>query len=322
MIAVHAVEPSGVGPGLALDHVPARDAGDGPGWLWFDVQDPTVQELTALQARLGLHPLAVDDARHRGQRPKLDLFDDHVFAVFRPMGIDPAGDLVEMEIHIFSSPSWLLTVRFTPAFDMRPATARWKGRVGDDGSVGALYVLVDEVADGYLLVVDRLEDTTDDLEDQVFGRGAVGDDATQLQNRLLRLRREVVRLRRFAMPTRQAIDLLLDDDRVPAPLVPYFRDVAEHLLRCVELTESVRESLTTILEVRTAQSANELNEVMKQLSAWAGIILVPTLIAGIYGMNFDAIPELRWSIGYPMALLSMAAASGGLYLIFKRRGWL
>jgi magnesium transporter len=105
-------------------------------------------------------------------------------------------------------------------------------------------------------------------------------------------------------------------------LLPYYRDVAEHLLRSVELADNVRESLTTILEVRTAQAANQLNEVMKKLTAWAGIILVPTLIAGIYGMNFEGMPELRWSVGYPLALGMMVAASTALYLVFKRNDWL
>jgi magnesium transporter len=109
---------------------------------------------------------------------------------------------------------------------------------------------------------------------------------------------------------------------VPDDLIPYYRDVAEHLLRAVELADNVREVLTTILEIRTAQAANQLNEVMKKLTAWAGIILVPTLIAGIYGMNFRDMPELGWGIGYPLALGMMAVASGVLYWMFKKRGWL
>jgi magnesium transporter len=179
------------------------------------------------------------------------------------------------------------------------------------------------VADGYLNVVERLEDRADDLEDRVFGRGRVGEDGSDVQTKILRLRRDVVRLRRFAMPLRQAIDMLHEEVWfLNRELVPYYRDVAEHLLRSVELADNVRESLTTILEVRTAQAANQLNEVMKKLTAWAGIILVPTLIAGIYGMNFEGMPELRWSVGYPLALGMMLAASTALYLVFKRNDWL
>ena len=146
----------------------------------------------------------------------------------------------------------------------------------------------------------------------------MGDDEQTLQARILRLRRDVVKLRRFAMPLRQALDILRDDGSfVPDALEPYYRDVAEHLLRAVDLADNVRESLTTILEIRTAQAANQLNEVMKKLTAWAGIILVPTLIAGIYGMNFRDMPELGWGIGYPLALSMMAISSGVLYWIFR-----
>jgi magnesium transporter len=322
MIVWHRVDEKGIGPPQDLDGSgdPLDVAG---GWTWFDVQDPTVQEMTTLQERLRLHPLAVEDGRHRGQRPKVELFESHTFVVMRPLAFSAAGDLVEMELHAFGSDAWIVTVGFTPAFDLRQVLTRWGAGSPIPGPAGALYALIDEVADSYLEVVEHLEDAAEDLEDQVFGRGAVGDDERTLQARILRLRRDVVRVRRFAMPLRQALDILSDDGRfVPDALEPYYRDVAEHLLRAVELADNVREVLTTILEIRTAQAANQLNEVMKKLTAWAGIILVPTLIAGIYGMNFRDMPELGWGIGYPLALGMMAVASGVLYWMFKKRGWL
>lgn len=322
MIVCHQVGPDGIGAPEDLDVVLERPRADGS-WVWFDLQDPTVQEMTVLQERLHLHPLAVEDARHRGQRPKIELFDHHCFVVLRPLAFSAGGDLVDMELHAFGSTDWILTVSFTPTFDLRPVVARWGAGSPIRGPAGALYALIDEVSDAYLVVVEGLEDAAEDLEDQVFGRGAVGDDEQTLQARILRLRRNVVRLRRCAMPLRQSLDILRDDGRfVPKPLEPYFRDVAEHLLRAVELADNVREVLTTILEIRTAQAANQLNEVMKKLTAWAGIILVPTLIAGIYGMNFRDMPELRWHVGYPLAIGMMALASGLLYWMFKKRGWL
>ncbi|HEY7477852.1 MAG TPA: magnesium and cobalt transport protein CorA [Actinomycetota bacterium] len=322
MIACHWIGSGGIGPPEDPERIATAPPEEGA-WLWYDVQDPTVQELTALQERLHLHPLAIEDVRHRGQRPKVDLFDHHCFVVMRPLGVSPGGDVVDMEVQVFASTDWLVTVRFTPAFDLRSTLDRWRARSPEPGPAGALYALIDEVADGYLGIVEHLEDHADDLEDQVFGRGAVGDDERTLQARILRLRREVVRMRRFAMPLRQALDLLMDDGRfVPEHLVPYYRDVSEHLLRSVELSDNVRDILTTILEIRTAQAANQLNEVMKKLTAWAGIILVPTLIAGIYGMNFRDMPELRWHIGYPVAIGMMAASAAVLYWIFKKRGWL
>jgi magnesium transporter len=295
-------------------------------WCWLDVVDPTVVDLTTLQRELGLHPLAVEDARHRQQRPKVELFDDHAFVVVRPLTVTASGDVAETEVHSFVSSSWIVTLRFTPVFDLAPVVHRWSagGSVGEGTTGFAMYVLVDEVADGYLGVVEALEDRADDLEDRVFGREAIyGDEQRTIQTRILRLRRDVVRLRRFAMPLRQALDLIHEEPwLVSQDLVPYYRDVTEHLLRAVELADNVRDSLTTILEVRTAQAANQLNETTKKLTAWAGIILVPTLIAGVYGMNFEHMPELEWAIGYPLALGLMAAAAGILYVVFKRNDWL
>jgi magnesium transporter len=309
------VEPSAV----------ATFAGDGA-WCWFDVVDPTVVDLQTLQRELGLHPLAVEDARHRQQRPKVELFEDHAFVVLRPLTVAGSGDVAETEVHAFVSATWIVTLRFTPVFDLAPVVHRWEsgGSLGGGSTGFALYVLVDEVADGYLSVVERLEDRADDLEDLVFGREAIyGEEQRVIQTKILRLRRDVVRLRRFAMPLRQALDLVHEEPwLVGGELLPYYRDVAEHLLRSVELADNVRDSLTTILEVRTAQSANQLNETTKKLTAWAGIILVPTLIAGIYGMNFDHMPELAWQVGYPFALGLMAASAIILYVVFKRNDWL
>lgn len=310
------------GFGPATDLKSARDE-EGSAWSWIDVQDPTVVDLSEIQGLMALHPLAVEDARHRGQRPKVELFEDHAFVVLRPVGVAADGDLVESEVHVFIREGTLLTLRFTPTIDLGQVIRRWESRNGSRDVATALYVLMDEVVDGYLTSVDRLEDMADDLEDRVFGRGRMGDDPTTIQSQILRLRREVVRLRRLASPMRGAIDLLIDDGRYATPeLAPYLRDVSEHLLRVTEFADNVRETLTTILELRTAQAANELNEVMKKLTAWAAIVLVPTLIAGIYGMNFEGMPELHWGVGYPLAVGMMAGTAIILYLVFKKRSWL
>ena len=130
-------------------------------------------------------------------------------------------------------------------------------------------------------------------------------------------------LRRAAMPLRHGIDLLQENPSLAnTSLTPYYRDVMDHVIRVVELADNVRDLLTSLLEVRVAQAANRLNEVMKKLSAWAAIVLVPTLIAGVYGMNFDHMPEIDWQLGYPMAIGMMLSSSGILYLLFKRKDWL
>jgi magnesium transporter len=180
-------------------------------------------------------------------------------------------------------------------------------------------VLLDEIVDGYLDVVERLEDLADDVEEEVFEE----EVAEGLQERIFVLKRRTVRFRRAVSPMREVIDLLHErEDVVTRSLAPYYRDVLDHVLRALELIDNIRELLTTALEARIAQTSNRLNIVMKKLSAWAGIILVPTLIAGIYGMNFTHMPELSWRYGYPLALAVMLLSSGILYVMFKRRDWL
>jgi magnesium transporter len=292
-------------------------------WMWVDAIDPDAAELATLQSQLGLHDLAVEDVQHRNQRPKLEPYPGHVFAVLRPVATGPNG-VVESELFLFVSDAFLVTLRFEPACDLTTAIKRWPVLSElAPGTGSALYAIADEIVDDYLTVVEELEERADDLESKVFRATPDLPDNPPIQRSILRLRRDAVRLRRHAVPMRQALDRLADDSPLMTErLVPYVRDVTDHLLRTIELTDGVREILTTIVDIRMAQSANQLNEVMKKLTAWAGIILVPTLIAGIYGMNFDHMPELHWVLGYPMALALMVGSAIALYVGFRKRGWL
>jgi magnesium transporter len=297
---------------------------DDGAWVWVDAVDPDHGDVGEIQRQLDLHDLAVEDVRHRNQRPKLDLYPGHAFAVFRPLAVGPDG-LAGSELFVFASPGFLVTLRFSPAFDLAKAKTRWPIVCAlAPGSASALYAIADEIVDDYLEVVEELEDRADELENQVFRSDpAAREPGPALQLEILRLRHDAVQLRRHAVPMRQLIDRLADDsDLVTAPLVPYLRDITDHLLRTIELTDGVREILTTVVDIRMAQSAHQLNEVMKKLTAWAAIILVPTLVAGIYGMNFRHMPELHWVVGYPLALGLMAVSSVWLYLGFRKRGWL
>ena len=297
---------------------------DGATWAWFDVVDPTADELTSLQQHLGLHPLSVEDARHRDQAPKVEVFGDHVFVVVRPVSISQEGETQVGEVHAFVSARSLLTLRFTPAFDLAPVAGRWK-RQPDmlaRGTGFAIYAILDAVTDGYIGSAERLEDLADRLEEDVFDTAWTAEGEAELQSQLLRLRRGVIRLRRLTAPTRAGVDLLESQGFMTSDLAPYFRDVMDHLLRVTEMVDGIRDLITTLLDLRSAQAANRLNEAMKKMTAWAGIVLVPTLIAGIYGMNFRGMPELRWQLGYPMALVLMAGSAIGLYVTFKKRGWL
>jgi magnesium transporter len=295
---------------------------DGDRRLWLDVVDPTDDELHELQETLGLHELSVEDSARWGQRPKVEYYEKYVFIVLHGVALGRDDELFDSELHVFAGEAfWILTIRREPVYDLAKTEQRAarEHHLASEGIGFHLYVLLDEIVDGYLDVVERLEDLADDVEEQVFEEEA----SEGLQERIFQLKRRTVRFRRAVGPMREVIDLLHErDDVVTRQLGPYYRDVLDHVIRTLELIDNIRELLTTALEARIAQTSNRLNVVMKQLTAWAGIILVPTLIAGIYGMNFRHMPELSWQWGYGFALGTMALAATALYVIFKRRDWL
>ena len=295
---------------------------DGGRQLWLDVVDPTEDELRRLQETLELHELSIEDSTRWGQRPKVEFYERYVFIVLHGVKIGQDDEQVDAELHVFAGEAfYLLTIRREPFFDTEKAKARVarEHRLASEGIGFHLYVLLDEMVDGYLDAVERLEDAADDVEEEVFEE----ETADGLQERIFRLKRRTVRFRRAVAPMREVIDLLQErDDVVTDRLAPYYRDVLDHVIRALELIDNIRELLTSALEARIAQASNRLNVVMKQLTAWAAIILVPTLIAGIYGMNFDHMPELSWRWGYGVALGTMAVSAGALYVVFKRRDWL
>ena len=307
------LEPGDIAEALAEDDV----------FVWVDVTDPQEADLVTLERTFGLHPLEIEDIRHRHQRPKVELYQDHAFVVLRPVRLAD-DDLVEHEVHAFVGHRFIVTIRPAPAYDLTGVVSRWERQpeLFREGGGFAVYALIDEVVDDYLTAVERFEDLADDLEDLTFTAEDV-DAGTEVQERIFKLKRDIVRLRRFAMPVRQGLDLLQERPEFATPeLGPYFRDATDHVIRVVELADNIRDLLTSLMEVRVAQVANRLNLVMKKLTSWAAIILVPTLIAGIYGMNFRNMPELGWRYGYWIALGAMGLSALVLYRMFKRRDWL
>ena len=290
--------------------------------IWLDVVEPTDEELAQLKRTLGLHELSVEDSTRWGQCPKVEFYPDYVFVVLHGLRMGEGDELVDSELHLFAGQRfYLLTIRRRPLFEFPRAVERAGRDAGivHEGIGFHLYLLLDEVVDDYLNVIDRLEDLSDDVEERVFR----DENARGLQEDLFQLKRRVVRFRRAVAPMREVLDLVGGQgDIVTAPLVPYYRDVQDHVIRAIELTDNIRELLSSALEARLAQASNRLNVVMKQLSGWAAIILIPTLIAGIYGMNFRHMPELDWRWGYPLSLALMAVSAFALYRVFKRRDWL
>jgi magnesium transporter len=289
--------------------------------VWVDVADPSDADIDLLGSEFGFHPLALEDCVHPHQRPKIEQYETYFFLVAYGATLD-GNELVEHEVAIFVGSNYLVTVRKSPAFDLSGAIKRWDAHEGlsVEGGGYFLYILLDEIVDGYFGVLDGYEDRVEDIEDQVFGE--VVEEETQTE--IFRLKKDLLHFRRRAAPLREVLDVM---QRRLVPVVteglePYYRDVYDHVLRATDFVDALRDLLSSALDAFLAVVSNRLNGVMKQLTAWAGIILVPTLIAGIYGMNFEHIPELDWLLGYPFALALMAASALALFVTFKRRGWL
>ena len=289
--------------------------------IWLDIMDPTDQDLAMVQEEFGLHPLSIEDAKNKGQRPKVETFEGYFFVVMHGISIGPDDELRDSEIHVFAGMSFLVTLRYSPVFEMSTVEQRWDRQLDltSEGGAFLLYALLDEVVDEYFPVVDRFEDLTDDLEARIFSE----TPDTDLQEDIFRLKHRVVEFRRLVMPLREVIDLVQEQPGfVTEKLGPYFRDISDHVIRTLEFVDNVREMLTAALEAKLSQDANRLNQVMKKITSWGAILLVPTLIAGIYGMNFNDMPELRWQLGYPGAIGLMVVASTALYVVFRKKDWL
>jgi magnesium transporter len=292
-------------------------------FVWLGLYEPGEALLKHIQEQCGLHDLAVEDAYKAHQRPKLEVYGNSLFVVLRTAHRSGPGQRLEYgETHIFVGRNYLVTVRhgsLRPYIGVRhkcEATPHLLAK----GPWYVLYALMDFVVDQYLPVVQQLEEDVQELEEVVFdtaGKGNATARAYQLKRVALELRRAVSplvdvcnRLMRFDLP------LIPDDTR------PYFRDVYDHVLRLNEIIDVQRELLTTALEAHLALVSVSQNEHMKRITAWAAMIAIPTMIAGIYGMNFSYMPELHWQYGYYISLASMAVACIGLYFGFRRSGWL
>ena len=288
--------------------------------VWLDLVDPTRREIETIQQEFGLHELTVEDVQHKGQRPKFELYPGYYFVVLYGMGVD-GDELRTHEVHAFVAPRFLATIRYDPVLPLDPMLERCKqhAALAKEGAGFLLYALLDYVIDDYFGVAERIEDRGEAVEDLVF------EDTTggAVQQDLFTLRKQLVTFRRLVAPMREVVNAISDDSRlVTEQLRFYYRDVSDHVLRVLDYVDNMRELLTTAQEVRIAQVGNRLNEVMKKVTSWAAILLVPTLIAGIYGMNFRYMPELDWRFGYPFSLGLMALAGFVLYRLFKRQDWL
>jgi magnesium transporter len=298
-----------------------KHAREHPGeFVWIGLYEPSHAELERVAAEFDLHPLAVEDALEAHQRPKLEVYGESLFLVLKTLA--PGPDLEIGEIMVFFGPAFIVTVRHgtpNPLSGVRHRLETRQKKVLAAGQAGVLYAIADAVVDTYSDIVAGLETELEELEARVFSSERT-DDAREIYQ----LKRRVGQVRRSVMPLIEpTYDLAAGQlPQIDAAALPFFRDVADHVRRAADLTESADSLLTDILQANLAQVSVRQNGDMRRISAWVAIAAVPTVVAGIYGMNFEHMPELRWRYGYPAVILLLVAACTTLYRLFKRSGWL
>lgn len=314
--------------GEELDAIRTAGSSD---FLWIGMKDPSEETFDRVSDALHLHPLAIEDSVIGDQRPKLERYGDGFFLVIRPLRyVEETSDVESGELMVFLGPNHLVTVRRGEAAPL----AGLRRRLEEDptaldlGPWGVFHAIMDHIVDQYLAIEDELQVDLDDIEERVFSA-----EAEVTSEEIYTLKREVLEFKRAANPLlRPMIQLVGEATPVPnEELRLRFRDVKDHLSLVIDNTESQDRLLTDVLSAHLAQVGVRQNQDMRKISAWAAMAVLPTMVAGIYGMNFEGMPELNMSVdvggreiyyGYPLVLLLMLLACVGLYRLFKRSGWL
>ncbi|MGX1160226.1 magnesium transporter [Arthrobacter sp. SLBN-100] len=299
------------------------------GMAWIGLYRPTSTEMAAVATEFGLHALAVEDAISAHQRPKLERYGDNLFTVLRPARYLDVTETVEFgELHVFTGRNFVVTVRHAETAGVARVRQRLESRPDllRHGPEAVLYALLDRVVDDYGPVVAGLENDIDEIEDQLFS----GD--TAVSRRIYELAREVIQFQRAIHPLPDMMHQLkrgFEKYDVETELRHSLRDVEDHVERVISRADSFRDLLQNALTLDGTLTANrqneasaEQNEQVKKISSWAAIFFAPSFVAGVYGMNFDHMPELHWVLGYPLSIVLMAATAAAMYAIFKKKGWL
>ena len=290
-------------------------------FVWVALKDATPEELDEMQRQFGLHELAVEDARHGHQRPKIEEYGDSLFAVLHM--VEPDGDGLRVgELDIFVGRNYVLSSRSLAEqgfANVRQRSER-EPHLLKHGAAFVFYALIDTVVDRYFPVLDAVEDELEDVEARIFD-GSPGRENIEA---LYAIKQKLMVLKHAVGPLHEAVGRLYGG-RVPAVCAytqEYFRDVGDHLLRLNQSIDSQRDMVITALSVNLSMITIQENETVKQLAAYAALVAVPTMIAGVYGMNFKHMPELDWAWGYPLALGMMAVIDAWLFVRFRKAKWL
>jgi magnesium transporter len=303
---------------LEESHEACRERG---GFAWIGLYEPTPEEFDSVAGEFGLDELAAKEGLKVHQRPKIERYGETLFVVLKAARYVEEKEAVEFgEVHAFVGSDFVVTVRYGEANEL-VEVRRWAESKPDllrKGPYAVLYAIMDRIVEDYVPVVEGLANDIDEIEVQVFG------NEPDVSKRIYELFREVVQFHQATQPLAGALGRLTESGAggIDPEVRRYLRDVQDRVLRVTERAQGFRELLTNILSVNLTLVSVDQNDQMKKISAWAAIVVVPTLIAGIYGMNFDYMPELRWRYGYLLAIGLMALIALSLYLLFRRRRWL
>jgi magnesium transporter len=291
-------------------------------FVWIGLYEPREDVLRQVQEEFGLHDLAVEDALSAHQRPKLEQYEGSLFVVLRTAQLGADGHLEFGETHVFVGERFVISVRHGSLKSHIALRARCEAAPDllKKGPGFVLYALMDFIVDQYFPIVEAMEEQLEQLEEEIFGARMTRSTT----NRIYELKRDLLALKRAVSPVVDMCNRLMrfDVTLVPDDTRPYFRDVYDHALRMNEMIDNLRELLAAALEANLSLISVSQNEDVKRLAAWAAIIAVPTMIAGVYGMNFEVMPELHWAYGYYVTMAVMFGACLVLYAGFKRSGWL
>lgn len=291
-------------------------------FVWVALRNASDEELHELQHEFGLHELAVEDARHGHQRPKIEEYGDMVFTVMHLVEYDPTDQLQVGEVCVFVGPQFVVSVRNRSTHGFLGVRERCEREphLLSHGAGFVFYALMDAVVDRYFPIVETLENELETIEEKIFEPGSGKSNIQQLYD----IKRRLMVLRHAVVPLMDAAGKLYGG-RVPqvcAASGEYFRDVYDHLLRINGTLDSLRDTIATAIQVNLSMVTIEESETTKRLAAWAGIFAVATAFVGIWGMNFEHMPELKWTYGYPMALAVIGGVCGLMYWRFRKSGWL
>jgi magnesium transporter len=292
-------------------------------FVWIGLYEPDEELLAQIQQEFGLHDLAIEDAHHAHQRPKVEIYDDSLFVVLRTAQMHSAQCRLDFgETHIFVGAQYLVSVRHGSSLPYTNVRTRCEAmpRFLQQGPGFALYALMDAIVDQYFPIIDALEHELQALEDQIFKESFSRSTTAQIYG----LKRELLELKHAIAPLVDMCNRLtrFDLDILPTATREYFRDVCDHAVHINEMVDTLRELLTAALEANFSLISINQNDVMKRFAGWAAIFAVPTMIAGVYGMNFVYMPELTSPVGYPFVLCVIIGGCTLLYTYFRRSGWL